>query len=66
MKLNDFNGMTVNERLFELGLISEFDQAAKARDQIVLIAILIKAGLSVEQAQQTVGALLASPENYGF
>lgn len=66
MKSTDLKGMTVNERLFELGLMDEFDQAAHARDRIALIATLIKAEFSEEQAQQTIGTLLASPERYGF
>jgi len=62
----ELRGMTVNERLVTLGLITEFDRAAYARDRRALIAILVKARFTEEQARQTTGALLANPERYGF
>lgn len=66
MSVHDLRGMTVNERLFVLGLMAGFDQAARAKDRKVLIAILIKAEFSEDQAQQTVEMLLSNPERYGF
>jgi hypothetical protein len=36
------HGMTVNERLFNLGLLEEFDDAVNKRDELRLRAILFK------------------------
>ena len=59
-------GMTVNERLFHFGLSHEFDKAARARDLESLAAVLGRAHLSPEQAQQCAEAVLAHPERYGY
>lgn len=39
----DMRGMTVNERLFVVGLMSEFDEAIARRDRPAIIQILRKA-----------------------
>jgi hypothetical protein len=62
----ELRGMTVNERLFTLGLTAEFDNAAYARDREDLIAVLAKARFTNEQALQTVESLLSNPAKYGF
>lgn len=59
-------GMTVNERLFTLGLLPRFDAAARARDREALIAVLLRAHLTREQAGATADTLLAAPARYGF
>ncbi len=59
-------GMTVNERLFHLGLFPQFEAAARARSKPDIVAVLIEAGFTPEQAQGTASALLAAPERYGY
>jgi hypothetical protein len=65
-KDHDLAGMTVNERLFALGLFPEFDRAALARDREALIEVLLRAHLSQRQAVETTEALLHDPARYGF
>lgn len=45
--------MTVNERLFEAGLLDAFDAAAKAQDRAKMISILSKVGLADQAAHIT-------------
>ena len=63
---NIYSGMTINERLFCAGLLSEFDSATKNRDRDKMIKILLKVGLSDTQAQETTDALLKNPSKYGY
>ena len=44
----DYSGMTVNERLFDAGLLEEYDQARKSGDNISQKQILTKVGLKFE------------------
>ncbi len=59
-------GMTVDERLFALGLLTEFDQAALMRNKDDMVEILIRARFSKSQAIETAETLLRDPEKYGF
>ena len=58
--------MTINERLFALGLASEFDAAVVARDVEAACQILVRAKLSPAQASESVTAILENPSKYGF
>ena len=58
----DYSGMAVNERLFEAGLLGEFDRATIARDRKRMIALLILVDVGPETAE----AILANPTMYGF
>ncbi len=62
----DLRGMTVNERLFAMGLLDQWDEAAKTRDRIRMIQILSQCALSKEQCEETTDALLKNPSRYGF
>ena len=65
--MNDFSpyaGMTVNERLFEAGLLVAFDVAAKAQDRVEMVRLLIE--VDVEDAATSVDAILQEPEKYGY
>jgi len=62
----DYGGMTVNERLFEAGLMSEFDSAVRARDREHIIAVLMRVALSKDDAAFTADTILANPKRYGF
>lgn len=59
-----FAGMTVNERLFHVGIIDQWDQAARERDREAMIALLKQ--VEVHNPHLTVDAVLADPRRYGF
>ena len=61
-----YAGMTVNERFFAAGLLSQFDQAINTENPNEAINILMQLELSAEQAQETVGAILKDPKRYGY
>jgi hypothetical protein len=60
------SGMTVNERLFEVGLVKEFDAAARSRDLGGMVAILRRVELAEADALASAQAILASPARYGY
>jgi hypothetical protein len=62
----ELKGMTVNERLFSLGLIVQWDLATKARNRQKMIEILIQCKFTKEQSEQTSDAVLKNPARYGF
>ena len=57
------DGMTTNERLFEAGLMQEFDEARKALDAERMIALLVRVELG-DQARAIVDDVLSNPERY--
>lgn len=59
-------GMTVNEALWAAGLMDAFDAAARKRDRDSLVSILIRAGFTADQANETTTALLRNPKMYGY
>ena len=61
-----YAGMTVNERLNEAGLLSEFDQAVRLRDREWMLDILKKVGMTLEQAEYTAGTILDNSAHYGY
>jgi hypothetical protein len=61
-----FGGMTVNERLYEAGLLDEFDEAARARNHAAMIRILKQVEMGDKYAALTADAILANPAKYGF
>ncbi len=56
-------GMTINEKLFELQLHDEFDQAINTKNWKSAREILILAGLSSKQARETVSVMEKNPIN---
>jgi hypothetical protein len=60
------SGMTINERLYTLGLLDQFDAAARRRDRQLMIELLTKAGLSDADSVGCADAVLKSPGKYGF
>ena len=58
--------MTVNERLFEADLMSEFDEATKERNKIRMVAILKEVELTEAQANETSEAIIQNPSKYGY
>ena len=61
-----YDGMTVNERLFEAKLLDEYDSAVKKRDKKALVKILKKVTLSEEQANAIIDAIFSNPKKYGY
>ena len=58
--------MTINELLYTLGLLSEFDAAARRRDRAAMLVMLRRAELSESDAASCVDAVIADPKRYGF
>lgn len=58
--------MTVNERLFELNLFDDWDNAVKQRDMSKMRKILLRCDLGEESANKTVATIMKDPKKYGF
>jgi hypothetical protein len=61
--LSRYAGMTVNERLFDAGLMQDFDAATRARDRAEMIRLLT--AVDVADAAWSADTILESPERYG-
>ena len=66
MPIPDYEGMTVNERLYASGLLDAFDAAVARGDEDELIRLLESVRLSHADACATAFATLADPVRYGF
>lgn len=62
----NLQGMTVNERLYALGLMDKFDIAIRNRDTKSATTVLMDAEFTEEQALETLAIILNSPESYGY
>lgn len=62
----ELKGMTVNERLFLLGLLDQWEVSAQVRDRDQMIQILRQCAMSEEQCEETTDAVLENPSKYGF
>jgi hypothetical protein len=62
----ELRGATVNERLYQTGLLDDFDRAIKADDRGRATDILIATGLGGDQASDSVDTILQNPETYGY
>ena len=54
----ELSGMTVNERLFVLGLIDDFDRASEKRDEAALRNILSRTEIGHESIEAIVHSIL--------
>ncbi|MFT6910592.1 MAG: hypothetical protein ACJAS1_007324 [Oleiphilaceae bacterium] len=66
MSVSDLEGMTVNERLYTLNLMGDFDSSIKSRQREVAIQLLEKAKFSNSQAVETVDAIFNDLKKYGY
>ena len=66
MEEQDLKGMTVNERLFVLGLMEDFDSAVKSRNKEASISVLLEAKFTPEQAEETVSVMFKNSKKYGY
>ena len=64
--MGKYSAMSVNERLGDAGLFSEWDQAVMQRDRDRMITILESVEVTADQAAWTADTVLANPERYGF
>ena len=53
-KENEYSGMSLNEMLFDAGVISDFDAAVKERNETVLVEILGKVNIPPDNAKKIV------------
>jgi len=61
---HNFAGMTVNERLAHVGIIDQWDDAARRRDRRAMIELLER--VEVREPHLIADAVLANPKKYGF
>lgn len=59
-----YEAMTVNERLFEAGLVEAFDAAVAARNRSEMIRILT--AVDVDDPVWSTDTMLQNPEKYSF
>ena len=64
--MTDYRAMTVNERLFAVGLLGAFDTAVRDRQKSKMVEILLRVQLSPDQADETASAILNDPAKYGL
>lgn len=57
-------GMTINERLFHVGILNKWKAAVRRRDRQEMIALLEQ--VEVTDPQLTVDTVLTDPQAYGF
>ena len=64
--MSNLEGLTVNERLYTLNLMDDFDLSIKSRQREVAIQLLEKAQFSNSQAVETVDAIFNEPKLYDY
>ncbi|MGX5851675.1 hypothetical protein ACWGTO_32145 [Mesorhizobium sp. PL10] len=57
-------GMTINERLFHVGVLDRWDATVRRRDRGTMIELLQQ--VEVSDPHLTVDTVLANPKMYGF
>lgn len=62
----NFDGMTLNERLYAAGLLDAFDAAVERGDKDEVASLLQRVHLSPDDALWSAEALLANPGRYGY
>ena len=64
--MNDYSGMTVNERLFKSDQMNKFDEAICSMNKQAAIAILVGLEIPEQDANEAVSLIFANPAKYGF
>ena len=65
-QVQDLSGMTVNERLFTLGLLDEFDSLVRRGEREAMVALLTRVELSDSDAVACADWVLSDPKRYGY
>ena len=60
-----FAAMTVSERLYEAGLLDEFQNAGRSGDREAMIRLLLSVDITPRQAAWTVDECLKRPNPFG-
>jgi hypothetical protein len=63
-KREQYEAMTLIERLFKAGLIEKFDAAARQRNRAKMVRLLTQ--VEVEDPVWSVDTILQNPGRYGF
>lgn len=61
-----YSGMTLNERLFNAGILDAFDAAARRRDRGAMVRLIQEVDVTRDEAERSVDTILANPEKYGY
>ena len=64
--MDNLKGMTINERLYAMHKIDEFDSAIKSGDTQKAIKLLELCELNYSSASDTVSAIINNPKQYGY
>ncbi|MDN3653414.1 hypothetical protein QWY77_11740 [Thalassotalea ponticola] len=64
--MTKLKGMTINERLFVMNKINNFNSAIRQKNIEEAIAILEQCELSLDAAKDSVAAILRNPKKYGY
>ena len=62
----NFDGMTVSERLSAAGLVEQFDAAIHSGNRQLVVQLLEQVAMGRDNAAATVDAVLADPSKYGY
>jgi DnaJ-domain-containing protein 1 len=55
----DFSGMTVRERLFEIGLLDEYTRARDAKDEARVRSLLRRVHVDQSSIEKNIGGMMA-------
>jgi hypothetical protein len=64
--MGKYAGMTVNERLFDAGMLDAFARCIERGDDAGAIDILSKVEMSTRDASAIVATIRQNPSKYGF
>jgi hypothetical protein len=61
-----YSGMTLNEMLFQSGLLESFDDAIRKKDRATLLGILKKVNIDSENGGKIIQTIFDNPKKYGY
>lgn len=64
MNSTQYTGMSLTDRLTQAGLLDQFSQALRAKDETALLLYLTQVELSEDQARDTIKSLLLDPNSH--